>query len=81
MYRTTVHNRAVGGHPHSPHLLGIAADLIPDINTPRVRNAIVLDANRLGLWALAEEDHVHVQGVPPLPGKSPDSGAEDHQGG
>lgn len=67
-YRTPRRNAAVGGHPESVHQLGLARDLAPDFDTPGKYDEIVKDAHRLGLWARAESDHVHVQGIPPMVG-------------
>lgn len=58
-YRNQDHNRSVGGHPDSQHLAGLAFDFVTD-------NPIGLEAalDRLGLVAVRERDHVHVQAYP-----------------
>jgi hypothetical protein len=64
--RTPARNARVGGAKRSRHLLqygkGLARDLVPDDNTVAVRQALVREAKRRGLWALDEGDHVHVDG-------------------
>jgi hypothetical protein len=66
-FRTRFRNTQVGGHPQSAHLLGLGKDLVLDVNTPKARGALVLDAKRMGLYAADEDSHVHVQAIPPLP--------------
>lgn len=51
----------IKGHQFSKHLKGLARDLVPDVNTPEMRRIVVDAARRLGLGALDEGDHVHVQ--------------------
>jgi uncharacterized protein YcbK (DUF882 family) len=58
-YRTPRRNRAVGGHPSSLHLKGLAVDLVAD--DPSAHPTIAAHARRLGLVAIQEEDHVHIQ--------------------
>lgn len=60
-HRSHKRNLAVGGHSKSKHLVGLAADLVPDDNIEVVRKSVVDLAHDLGLGALDEEDHVHVQ--------------------
>ena len=63
--RTIGHNAAVGGSPVSKHVLhmgGMADDLVPDKNTLELRGELVQAAHALGLWALDEVSHVHIQG-------------------
>lgn len=59
--RTPKRNAAVKGHPFSKHLLGLAADIVPDEDTPEMRAYIVSMAQRLGVGAKDEGDHVHLQ--------------------
>ncbi len=65
-YRTSKRNEAVGGSPNSLHLLGLGVDIVPDVNHKSVKEAILRDARRLGLFGLDEGDHVHLQSAPPL---------------
>lgn len=58
-FRTRAHNTAVGGVPNSKHLLGLAVDVVLD--TSGYREQLMVDAGRLGLWALDEGDHIHLQ--------------------
>ena len=55
-YRTPNFNRDVGGDPVSQHLLGLALDLRVD-DPHRIRGRI----NDVGLHAIIESDHLHVQ--------------------
>lgn len=58
-WRSDSLNRSVGGDPHSQHLFGFAFDLVGN------RSREVQDAlNRIGLVAVAESDHLHVQLFP-----------------
>lgn len=57
--RTEKRNRAVGGNPHSLHLSGLAVDIVLDNHYER--EALVSDVERLGLVAVPEEDHMHIQ--------------------
>lgn len=57
--RTREHNAAVGGHPESWHMLWLGLDLIFD---PMVKNeAFERDADLLGLQAIFEADHYHLE--------------------
>lgn len=58
-YRTQNRNRAVGGHPQSKHLQGLAVDLVPDDTSSK--HAIIADASAAGLLAIDEGDHIHIQ--------------------
>lgn len=62
-WRTEARNAAVGGSPKSKHLGGWAFDLVPD--NPDKHDVLVDAAHALGLWAVNEGDHVHVQGRAP----------------
>lgn len=58
-WRDAATNRAVGGHPDSQHLLGLAFDIAsPDLNDLYRRLATT------GLVAVREATHVHVQAWP-----------------
>lgn len=57
-YRDPERNAAVGGAPHSQHLLALAVDAVVD---PQLQEHF-LDACRfLGLIPIVEGDHIHVQ--------------------
>lgn len=58
-WRTRLHNVALDGHPESFHLQGIAADLVLD--NPEHRAPLKRFAEDLGLQAMDEGDHVHVE--------------------
>jgi hypothetical protein len=71
--RTPARNRQVGGAEHSRHQLiasdatwtgGMAADLVPDVNTSESRAAVAAAARKLGLRAIDESDHVHIHCEP-----------------
>lgn len=55
-YRSPRANAAAGGHPASQHLLGLAADFVG-----RDSGELVRRARSLGLIAVAEPDHIHLQ--------------------
>lgn len=58
-FRTTKHNKDVGGVAFSAHRFGLAWDVVYDEKLDQtVRNAI---AFRLGLKLIAEGDHDHLQ--------------------
>ncbi len=55
-YRTVPENSAVGGHPWSQHLVGLAADHTP--SSARFRSR----AREAGLIVVNEGTHDHIQG-------------------
>ena len=57
-YRDEETNRRVGGAPRSQHLLGLAGDWVVP---PQYREQFKQVATFLGLIAVEEHDHVHVQ--------------------
>lgn len=57
--RTPTRNRAVGGHPKSKHLVGAAVDVALD--DPQQKPAFVRACKALGLQAIDEGDHIHVE--------------------
>lgn len=61
-WRTPEHNRAVGGHPESQHLVGLAFDLVAP---PLAMHRIAQRARDVGLVAVNEGDHVHLQALQP----------------
>ena len=66
--RTEKRNAAVGGHPKSWHRLergALGVDVVPDTRTPAKRAEVARAARRLGLHAVVESDHVHLQPVAP----------------
>jgi uncharacterized protein YcbK (DUF882 family) len=67
-FRTSKRNAAKGGKPRSKHRDGFATDLVPD--DPTEKPALVTHARQLGLTAVDEDDHVHVQ-VPAAQHTSP----------
>lgn len=58
-WRSPTHNRDVGGAIYSQHLLGFAVDVVSP-NPVRFANAV----RSVGLVAIDEGDHVHVQAYP-----------------
>ena len=58
LYRDEESNRAVGGAPRSQHLLGLAGDWVVGAE---YRDAFIQVARFLGLVAIDEETHIHVQ--------------------
>lgn len=58
-HRTPKRNAAIGGHPESRHLWGMAVDVVPDAADDRPR--IIAAARRLGLDAVEEGDHIHIE--------------------
>lgn len=57
--RTAKRNAAVGGKPASCHQDGMAADLVPDNVADRA--PLLQAAHRLGLDAVDEGDHIHLE--------------------
>ena len=57
--RTEKHNKIIGGVDNSYHLLGLGCDVVLDdmIQNP----ALEVDAGELGLKAILEGDHYHLQ--------------------
>ncbi len=60
-YRDEVTNRRVGGAPDSQHLLGLALDLIGKELDLR---QLVLQVRAVGVIAVREPRHVHLQALP-----------------
>lgn len=67
-FRSTQRNKMVGGGPGSWHLAGLAADIVLDNPqttdrpaTKQIRDKCVDRARRLGLDAVDEGDHIHVE--------------------
>jgi hypothetical protein len=58
-YRTLRHNAKLGGVAHSPHLLGLAADLVYD--EPVELSVRQEWARRCGFKLVVEGDHDHIQ--------------------
>jgi hypothetical protein len=58
-WRSDVENTAVGGHPHSQHLFGFAFDLVAN-SSQEIADAV----NGIGLIAVPEFDHLHIQLLP-----------------
>lgn len=57
--RSRKRNRDVGGVDYSLHLVGLAVDVEFDTDDDKVRGIHM--AERLGLLAIDEGDHVHIQ--------------------
>ncbi len=57
--RSIKRNKKVGGDPHSRHLIGLGRDIVLD--DKKDTESFVIDARRLGLVAVVESDHVHLQ--------------------
>jgi len=57
--RSPARNGIVGGHPDSYHLSALAVDVVPD--NPADTDKIKARAARLGLKALNEGSHIHLQ--------------------
>ncbi len=57
--RTPKRNTRAGGRPDSRHLLGMACDVVPD--DWRSGPAIMNEARALGLDAVNEGDHIHIE--------------------
>ena len=60
-HRTVVRNAAVGGHPNSRHLLGMAQDIVLDDMVPGLIALLTADAERMGIMAIYEGNHIHLQ--------------------
>lgn len=60
-HRTAERNAQVGGSEGSQHLIGGGMDLVPTPNTKEQRARVKDAAEALGLWALDETHHVHIQ--------------------
>lgn len=58
--RTEDHNRKVGGVPDSPHLQGLAVDVVYDLPAVDATSRGDL-ARQLGLALIIEHDHDHLQ--------------------
>jgi hypothetical protein len=57
--RSTYDNTRVGGAPNSQHLVATALDLVPRMGSSN--SIVAARARSLGLVAIDEGDHVHVQ--------------------
>lgn len=57
--RSKEHNRKIGGDPRTFHLSGMAADVVLD--SPSGNSSFIRDARLLGLQAIDEGDHIHVE--------------------
>jgi hypothetical protein len=55
-WRTKARNAAVGGHPDSQHLIGLAVDVAPQIPASALKRWLTLD-----LVLIEEGDHTHAQ--------------------
>lgn len=60
-WRDPISNRNVGGSPESQHLFGLAVDAA---GTHDARRQLVERARAVGLVAVDEGSHVHVQAFP-----------------
>lgn len=60
-WRSQAKNQRVGGHPFSQHRLGLALDVAGPIND---MDFWFREARSVGLFAVAEGSHVHVQSLP-----------------
>lgn len=58
-WRTARRNADVGGHPQSRHLDGLGVDLVVDPGQDP--DELLAVARSLGLHALDEGDHIHLQ--------------------
>jgi len=60
--RTEYRNTLVDGATKSTHQMehGFGRDLVPDLNNELMKERIACAAEKLGLWTLIEDDHVHV---------------------
>ena len=57
--RTSRRNREVGGNAESYHLCGLGIDCILDV--PTSKESLIRRARKLGLDAVDEGDHVHLE--------------------
>lgn len=64
-YRTPEHNASIGGVPLSPHILGVAADLIVENVSPKVLLSNLLQAGLIRVLFYADSPHVHVDMLTP----------------
>jgi uncharacterized protein YcbK (DUF882 family) len=62
-WRSPKRNAAVGGHANSLHKQGLGCDLVLDDMSSEKRTELVKMATDLGLRALDEGDHIHLQVV------------------
>jgi len=60
-FRTVAHNKKVGGHPESFHMLGLAEDVVMDSNFVFNLNDLYSDCTKLGLQMIYEGDHYHIE--------------------
>lgn len=58
-FRTEHRNKVVGGKPNSHHLTGLAVDIVPDREEEKAD--IIQTASSLGLVAIDEYNHIHIQ--------------------
>lgn len=59
-FRTEKRNSLVGGKPNSHHISGRAVDIVLD--DEKEKDAFLQEASALGLVAINEYNHIHVQG-------------------
>lgn len=59
--RSVVRNKSVGGKADSKHLTGLAVDVVLDTMSPLALESFISAAHRVGLIAVSEGDHVHIQ--------------------
>lgn len=57
--RTPKRNKEVGGHPKSTHMLWLGCDIIIDVMMKNTE--LEEDCDRLGLVAIYEKTHYHLQ--------------------
>lgn len=58
-HRSAKRNAKVGGHPNSKHLVGLAVDVVLD--DPANHGELLAACSRMGLKAIDEGDHIHIQ--------------------